>query len=44
MKKNSLELMKYVIENLDDKDFEVKVPTEIANRALKPIEKMLKYS
>ncbi len=44
MKKNSLELMKYVLENLDDKNFEVKVPTEIANRALKPIEKMLEYS
>ena len=44
MKKNTLELMKYVLENLDDKMFLVKVPSEIAKKALKPIEKMLDYS
>jgi len=44
MKKNTIELMKYVLENLDDKMFLVKVPSEIAKKALKPIEKMLEYS
>ncbi len=44
MKKNSLELMKYVLENLDDKMHHVKVPSDIAERALKPIKKMLEYS
>jgi quinolinate synthase len=44
MKKNTIELMKYVLENLDDKMFEVKVPSEIANKAINPIEKMLEYS
>lgn len=44
MKKNTLELTKYVLENLDDKSFEIKVPAEIANRALEPIEKMLQFS
>ncbi|MFX1274435.1 MAG: quinolinate synthase NadA [Promethearchaeota archaeon] len=44
MKKNTIELMKYVLENLDDKSFEVKVPREIAEKALVPIEKMLQYS
>ena len=44
MKKNTIELMKYVLENLDDKSFEVKVPSEIATRALEPINKMLDYS
>jgi len=44
MKKNSLELMKYVLGNLDDKMHHVKVPSDIAERALKPIEKMLEYS
>jgi len=44
MKKNTIELMKYVLEHLDDKNFEVKVPPEIAKRAVKPIEKMLDYS
>jgi len=44
MKKNTLELMKYVLENLDDKMFLVKVPSEIAKKALDPIEKMLDYS
>jgi quinolinate synthase len=41
MKKNTIELMKYVLENLDDKSFEVKVPPKIAMRAKRPIEKML---
>ncbi|MHA1986297.1 MAG: quinolinate synthase NadA [Promethearchaeota archaeon] len=44
MKKNTIELMKYVLENLDDKMFEVKVPPDIAKRAIKPIERMLNYS
>lgn len=44
MKKHNLELIKYLLENLDDKAHEVKVPPEIAKRALKPIEKMLEYS
>jgi len=44
MKKNTLELMKYVLENLDDKTFEVRVSTTIAKRAIKPIQKMLDYS
>ena len=44
MKKNSLELVKYVLEHLDDKAFEVKVPPEIAKRAITPIEKMLDFS
>ena len=44
MKKHNLELIKYLLENLDDKAFEVKVPSEIADRAIKPIEKMLEYS
>jgi quinolinate synthase len=44
MKKNTLELMKYILENLDDKMHHVKVPSDIAERALKPIEKMLEYS
>lgn len=44
MKKNTIELMKYVLENLDDKAFEVKVPEYIAKRALIPINRMLEYS
>ncbi len=44
MKKNSLELVKYVLENLDNKTFEVKVPPNIAKRAMKPIQMMLDYS
>ncbi|MFX1390511.1 MAG: quinolinate synthase NadA [Promethearchaeota archaeon] len=44
MKKHSLELIKFVLENLDDKAFEVKVAPEIADKAIKPIEKMLEYS
>ena len=44
MKKHNLELIKYLLENLEDEAFEIKVPPEIANRAVKPIEKMLEYS
>lgn len=44
MKKHNLELIKYLLENLDDKAFEIKVPSEIAKRAFKPIEKMLDFS
>jgi quinolinate synthase len=44
MKKHNLELIKYILENLDDQAFEIKVPQEIAGRAMKPIEKMLDFS
>ena len=44
MKKHTLELIKYVLENLDDPMFEVKVPSEIAKKAIFPLEKMLKIS
>ncbi|MFX1412159.1 MAG: quinolinate synthase NadA, partial [Promethearchaeota archaeon] len=44
MKKHNLELIKYLLENLDDKNFEVKVPKQVAERALLPINKMLDYS
>jgi len=44
MKKNTIELMKHVLENLDDETYEVKVPSEIASKAIGPIEKMLQYS
>ena len=44
MKKHNLELVKYVLENPDDKNHEVKVPPDIAKKALIPIEKMLSYS
>ncbi|MFX0082274.1 MAG: quinolinate synthase NadA [Candidatus Hodarchaeota archaeon] len=44
MKKHNLELIKYILENLNDNKFEVKVPPNIAKRAIKPIEKMLEYS
>ena len=44
MKKNTIELMRYVLDHLDDPMFEVKVPSEIAKKALEPIEKMLEYS
>ena len=44
MKKHNLELIKYILENLNDKAFEVKVPKEIAIKALNPINKMLEYS
>ncbi len=44
MKKNTIELTKYVLEHLEDKSFEVKVPVQIAKKALKPIDKMLELS
>ncbi|MFX1498203.1 MAG: quinolinate synthase NadA [Promethearchaeota archaeon] len=44
MKKHNLELIKYILENLENNPYEVKVPSDIAKRALKPIEKMLEYS
>ncbi len=44
MKKHNLELIKYLLENLEDKTFEVKVPLEIAKKALIPINRMLEYS
>jgi quinolinate synthase len=44
MKKNTLELIKYVLEHLNDPQFEIKVPSDIAQRALVPIERMLRYS
>ncbi len=44
MKKHNLELIKYILENLDDRAFEVRVPPNIAKRAIKPIKKMLDYS
>ncbi|MBY9004252.1 MAG: quinolinate synthase NadA [Candidatus Lokiarchaeota archaeon] len=44
MKKHTLELIKYVLENLDDPMFEVKVPAEIAEKAIFPIVKMLEIS
>jgi quinolinate synthase len=44
MKKHNLELIKYILENLDDKTFEVKVPPDIAQRAIKPIQRMLDFS
>ncbi len=44
MKKHNLELIKYILENSDDSTFEIKVPPKIAQRAIKPIEKMLDYS
>ena len=44
MKKNTIELMRYVLDHLDDPMFEVKVPSEIAKKALKPIELMLEFS
>jgi quinolinate synthase len=44
MKKHNLELIKYLLDNLNDKNHEVKVPPEIAKKALVPIEKMLEYS
>jgi quinolinate synthase len=44
MKKHNLEAIKYLLENLNDKTFEINVPPEIAQRAIKPIEKMLDYS
>ena len=44
MKKNTIELMRYVLDHLNDSMFEVKVPSEIAKKALIPIERMLEIS
>ena len=44
MKKNTIELIKKVLENLDDEAYEVRVSKEIASKAIGPIEKMLHYS
>ena len=44
MEKHTLELIKYVLENLDDTKFEIKVPQKIAQRARTPINRMLRYS
>jgi quinolinate synthase len=48
MKKNKLETIKHILQNIEDgKDvgeFEVRVPQDIAERALTPIDKMLQYS
>ena len=44
MKKHNLELILYLLEHPDDKNHEVKVPSEIAKKAKNSIEKMLKYS
>ncbi|HUW90509.1 MAG TPA: quinolinate synthase NadA [Candidatus Nanopelagicaceae bacterium] len=44
MKKNTIELLRYVLDHLDDPMFEVKVPSEIAKKALIPIKRMLDYS
>ncbi|MHA1688472.1 MAG: quinolinate synthase NadA [Promethearchaeota archaeon] len=44
MKKHTIELVKYVLEHLDDDTYEVKVPPKIAEKAVLPINKMLEYS
>jgi quinolinate synthase len=44
MKKHNLELVKYLLENPTDKNFEVKVPNDIAEKAIIPITRMLDYS
>jgi quinolinate synthase len=44
MKKHNLELIKYLLEHPEDQNHEVKVPSDIAVKALLPIEKMLEYS
>ena len=44
MKKHNLELVKYVLEHPDDRNFEIKVPDEIRKRAINPINRMLEYS
>ncbi|MFO8017998.1 MAG: quinolinate synthase NadA [Promethearchaeia archaeon] len=44
MKKNSLELIKDIFNHLHDGTYEVKVAPNIAEQAMKPINKMLKYS
>lgn len=44
MKKNKLETIKMLLENLDNDHYEVKVPEEIAQKAFNPIKKMLEFS
>jgi len=44
MKKHNLEFIKYLLENPDNENFEIKVPKDIAERALTPIKRMLEYS
>ncbi|TFG02617.1 MAG: quinolinate synthase NadA [Promethearchaeota archaeon] len=44
MKKNKLESIKFLLQNLENNPSEIKVPKKIAEKALIPIEKMLKYS
>ena len=44
MKKHTLGLIKFLLENLDNKNYEIKIPKQIAKRAIKPINKMLEYS
>ncbi|MFO8017845.1 MAG: quinolinate synthase NadA [Promethearchaeia archaeon] len=44
MKKNTIELIEYILEHLIEKQFEVKVPPNIAEKALVPLKKMLRYS
>ena len=41
MKKHNLELIEYILNNFNDKSFEVKVPAKIAKKALIPINRML---
>ncbi|MGQ4873327.1 MAG: quinolinate synthase NadA [Promethearchaeia archaeon] len=41
MKKNTIELTKYVLENIDNPEFEIKVPGNIAEKAIIPINRML---
>ncbi len=44
MKKNNLQKIKLLLENLENTEYEVKVPEDIAKRAMDPIQKMLEYS
>jgi len=44
MKKNTLSQIEYLLNNLDNKKYEVKIPPNIAEQALNPINKMLEYS
>lgn len=44
MKKHTIEMVEYALENMDDKTLEVRVPREIAEKAQIPLEKMLEFS
>lgn len=44
MKMNSLDTIKNILLNLEDSSLEVRVPENIAKRAIKPINRMLEYS